>query len=82
MSLLPCPFCAAGETVSEADSKHWSGAQYQILSWHVRHWCFAKGDRFSSILTVRGKTQGEAETKWNTRTTKSEGAEPRNGNDI
>ena len=72
MELKPCPFCGAGETVSEADSKQWLGARYQILSWHVRHWCGKAGDRFTSLLQVRGKTQEEAESKWNTRNPQSD----------
>jgi hypothetical protein len=65
MELKPCPFCGAGETVSEPDSKHWSGMQWNILSWHVRHWCAY--EHHGPMLNVKGRTQEEAETRWNTR---------------
>lgn len=64
-SLLPCPFCGAGETLSEPDSKMWSGMEWRILSWRVRHWCSDK--THGSMLQVRGKTQQEAEERWNRR---------------
>jgi hypothetical protein len=67
MELKPCPFCGAGETVSEADSKHWTGRHYNILSWRVRHWCAYK--HHAPILCVMGRTQEEAETRWNMRHT-------------
>jgi hypothetical protein len=65
MELKPCPFCGAGETVSEPDSKQWLGTRYEILSWHVRHWC--SYSTHGPFLNVKGKTQEEAETRWNTR---------------
>lgn len=69
MALKDCPFCGGGDTISEPDSKHWTGMRYNILSWHVRHWCGESGSRFASVLTIRGKTQTEAEHRWNTRAT-------------
>jgi len=66
MELKPCPFCGAGETVSEPDSVQWLGMRYEILSWRVRHWCAYP--THSPLLHVKGKTQEEAETRWNTRT--------------
>lgn len=64
-TLLPCPFCGAGETVSEPKSKYWTGMKYEILSWRVRHWC--DWAAFPSLLEVSGKTQEQAEGRWNTR---------------
>ncbi len=63
--LLPCPFCAAGETVSGPDSKYWTGMRYEILSWVVRHWCAHA--THGAVLMIKGKTQEEAEARWNTR---------------
>jgi hypothetical protein len=74
MELKPCPFCGAGETVSEADSKHWSGIQWNILSWHVRHWC-AYEHHGRPMLNVKGRTQEEAETRWNTRSQSDAGSQ-------
>lgn len=67
VELKPCPFCGGGTTISEADSKYWTGMQYQILSWAVAHWCEEGRKPFANYLKIRGKTQQEAEAKWNTR---------------
>jgi len=66
--LKPCPFCGAGETLVEPDSKHWAGMSWNILSWQVRHWCAepAKGVRGSMVI-IRAKTEPEVIDKWNQR---------------
>jgi hypothetical protein len=69
MELKPCPFCGAGDTLSEVDSSMWTGMRTVILSWHVRHWCGPKDAKFGNILRCRAKTQEEAEIAWNTRFT-------------
>ena len=65
VDLKPCPFCDAGETISEPDSKVWAGMEWRILSWRIRHWCSDK--THGSLLTVKGKDQQEAEERWNRR---------------
>lgn len=69
MALMPCPFCGAGSTVSEADGKHWTGMRYVVLSWTVRHWCHVEEGRFPPLLNVRGRDQQQAEERWNKRAT-------------
>jgi hypothetical protein len=64
-ALLPCPFCGAGETISEPDSKHWTGMRTDILSWHIRHWC--DYPQYAPTLNVRGRTETESVERWNRR---------------
>jgi hypothetical protein len=63
--LFPCPFCGGTNTTSMEGTKHWTGMQYIILTWEVRHWC--KEENPQSFLRIRGKTQEEAEKLWNSR---------------
>jgi hypothetical protein len=39
--------------------------RYEILSWVVRHWCAHA--THGAVLMIKGKTQEEAEARWNTR---------------
>lgn len=63
--LKPCPFCGGTETISEPDSRNWTGMRWDILSWKVTHWCSVPG--LGDFLIIRGKTQEIAEGRWNTR---------------
>lgn len=65
--LLPCPFCAAGETL--VDPKHyWTGMSSQVISVEVRHWCGPEETSVrGSSITMRAKTEEEAVAKWNRR---------------
>lgn len=68
--LSPCPFCGAGETVLEPDSKHWTGMRWNILSYRVRHWCsMPTATTFSVRVDTKGKTEQEAADLWNRRAT-------------
>jgi hypothetical protein len=61
--LLPCPFCAAGETII-APRTYWTGMKSEIISVEVRHWCAETG---GSSIVMRGKTEDIAIEKWNRR---------------
>lgn len=62
-TLLPCPFCGAGE--SRIDHQNmWTGMRNQLVCVHIRHWC-EKPSR--SHLCITANTEEEAVTEWNTR---------------
>lgn len=65
-SLLPCPFCAAGETIIQPQH-YWTGMSNKILSVEVRHWCKETTGVRGSHVTMRAKTEDEAVAKWNRR---------------
>lgn len=66
-ALLPCPFCAAGETrISECD--YWTGMSSVLLNITIEHWC--EGDDshpYKPFLRVKGRTLEQATARWNTR---------------
>lgn len=59
--LIPCPFCAAGETRTK-DNTYWTGMSSVLLSVEIQHWCDE-----ASHITMRGKTLAEATERWNRR---------------
>jgi hypothetical protein len=71
-SLLPCPFCSAGETMVKPNT-HWTGMRSEIISVEVRHWCEETTGVRGSHITMRAKTEDEAVAKWNRRASQPEG---------
>lgn len=68
-SLLPCPFCGAGET-QVIPKSHWGGMSSHLLSVTVRHWCERAPSGLSGGHIDRvGKTHEEAIAQWNHRKT-------------
>lgn len=66
-TLKPCPFCGAGDTLLEPDSKYWTGISDTVLSYRVIHWC-AEGEGVrGSMVKMKAKTEPEAAAKWNAR---------------
>jgi hypothetical protein len=65
--LLPCPFCGGTNTRSGVSGRHWTGMRYVIISWAVEHWCERGPGQPQSFISIRGKTQEEAERLWNSR---------------
>ena len=62
-TLLPCPFCGAGE--SRIDHQNmWTGMRNQLVCVHIRHWC-EKPSR--SHLCITANTEEEAVAEWNKR---------------
>lgn len=62
--LIPCPFCAGTETQIRKNP-HWAGRSSTILSVDLIHWC--NEAPFTSIIKIRGRTEEEVITKWNSR---------------
>lgn len=67
-SLLPCPFCGAGQTLIKPNT-YWTGMKSEVISVEVRHWCDETTGIRGSNVTMRAKTQAEAVEKWNRRPT-------------
>lgn len=67
--LLPCPFCGAGQTNVEPASQHWTGMRYDVLAWHVVHWCENRTQAFGNRIEHRAKLREEAVASWNRRAT-------------
>lgn len=65
-TLLPCPFCGAGQTLVEPRG-YWTGMRSEIISVQVRHWCDETTGVGGSGVTMRAKTEAEAIEKWNRR---------------
>lgn len=64
--LLPCPFCAGGETRID-HATHWTGMSSVPLSTRIMHWCPRKDGQPQSFLQVAGKTDSDAISAWNAR---------------
>lgn len=65
-SLLPCPFCAGGETIIHHNT-HWTGMRSVVISAEVRHWCPRETGIRGSSVVMRAKTEAEAIEAWNRR---------------
>ena len=65
--LKPCPFCGAGETIVEPDSKAWTGTKWSGLSYQVLHWCKESEGVIGSMIVKRSRTKQGAIDKWNSR---------------
>ena len=72
--LSPCPFCGAGETSIVENGRFWTGMrESDPVSVSVRHWCEKVEGQPRGMLEVKGKTEADAVSIWNTRTALSGG---------
>ena len=72
-SLLPCPFCGAGETRID-EQTYWTGMRSQVSSVNLRHFCADADDAFvKASITIRARTREQAAAAWNTRAALKEG---------
>lgn len=67
-SLLPCPFCGAGETHIHVNKGVWNGHSYgDPVSVEVRHWCPTTDGQLSRMLVAAGRDEASAIAAWNRR---------------
>ena len=68
--LKPCPFCGVTDksnTIISEGSRHWTGMNWMVFSWEVKHWCTFERNDDSSLLKVKGRTRERAIELWNSR---------------
>lgn len=67
-TLLPCPFCGAGETQMRENGRVWGGKGYgEPSSVSVVHWCVKVDGQPSRVLERVGRDKHSAIEAWNTR---------------
>lgn len=70
-ALRECPFCGAGETISEGNympGVDMSGKPRSLISWEIKHWCEKKAGVVAQSINIRGREESDAIAAWNTRT--------------
>lgn len=69
LELLPCPFCAGGETHIHVNKGTWNGRGYGApVSVEVRHWCESEQGQPSRMISRAGRDEASAIAAWNRRT--------------
>lgn len=67
-TLLPCPFCGAGETTLKENGKMWTGQGYSApVSVSVQHWCTPVEGQPSRMIERVGRDEASAVAAWNRR---------------
>jgi len=67
-TLLPCPFCGAGETQIREQSM-WGGRSKVVVSVSVIHWCEKEEGQPSRAIERIGRDRESAIRAWNQRAT-------------
>lgn len=67
-SLMPCPFCGAGDTQIHVNKGTWTGQGFgEPVSVEVRHWCLQDMGQPSRGIVRVGRDEASAIAAWNRR---------------